>query len=94
MSAYLFDPSSNAVSQASVSNSYMVTLSSTSVRTIIGNNLAANQSFQGFLREMRFWSMPRTLQDIQSLRYQSIPYNSQLRTYFAGYAMAASGFGS
>ena len=78
MTSYLFDPSKSQTTSANTSNSYIVTLMSSVPRTIIGNNLAANQPFQGFIREMRFWSYPRRLDEISSLRYQSIPDTSSL----------------
>jgi hypothetical protein len=63
-------------------------------RTIFGNNIDGSQPYRGMIKEVRFWKVSRTGQELEDYRYQTIPINSQLRDQMLVYAMLSATAGN
>jgi hypothetical protein len=63
-------------------------------RTIFGNKIDGSQPYRGMIKEVRFWKVPRTGQELEDYRYQTIPINSQLRDQMLVYAMLSGTAGN
>jgi hypothetical protein len=46
------------------------------------------------MKEVRFWKVSRTGQELEDYRYQTIPINSQLRDQMLVYAMLSATAGN